>query len=442
MIQPAAVAPVARVAPQFNDGELLKGLRLLSLPMGVKDVVTIYGSLYGGDVFSPKSNFLHAHMTAAMLDQGTLKRDKFAISALLESVGARLSFSSDDYRVSFAARCLKADVPLVIELLAEQLREPAYHQRDLASFKKRAVGNLKREDEDTDTRARMAFSQLIYPPAHPNYIPNTDDQITAIEQLKRRDLQTFHDRHYGLGSLLIVATGDIDRDVLEEGFRERFGDWKMVQLTPPALDDCRGNRELSMTEEIVTMEDKTSVDLIMGMVVGLDREHPDYLPLFMGSYVLGGNFAARLMTTVRDEAGLTYGVGSSIGGADDGKDGYWAIHGTFAPDLLSAGKKATLVQFDKWLKDGVTAEELSAKKTTFTGTFRVGLATTRGMASTILGILERGKQLAYIDEYVDEINAVTLEEVNAAIRKYIRRDNLIQVAAGTIDQAWKPLGSS
>lgn len=439
---PGAVAPVTRVAPQIDDGEVLKGLRLLTLPMGVEDVVTIYGSFYGGDVFSPQSNFLRAHMTAAMLDQGTRKRDKFAISALLESVGARLSFSSDDYRVSFSARCLKADVPLVIELMAEQLREPAYNQGDLTSLKKRAVGNLKREREDTDARARMAFSQLIYPPEHPNYIPSTDDQIAAIEQLKRRELQTFHGRHYGLGSMIMVATGDIDRQVLEENLKERFGHWQVVQLTPPSLDNCRGSRGLAMIEEIVTMEDKTSVDLIMGMVVGLDREHPDYLPLFMGSYILGGNFAARLMTTVRDEAGLTYGVGSSVAGAEDGKDGYWAIHGTFAPNLLSAGKEATLVQFDKWLKDGVTAEELSAKKTTLLGTFRVGLATTRGMASVILGILERGKELAYIDEYVDEINALTLKQVNAAIRKYIRRDNLIQVAAGTIDQAGKPLGST
>jgi zinc protease len=154
------------------------------------------------------------------------------------------------------------------------------------------------------------------------------------------------------------------------------------------------------------MPEKTSVDLTMGFVIGIDREHSDYLPLSVASYILGGNFSARLMSTVRDEQGLTYGIGSGISGAMNRKDGYWITHGTFAPALVAKGRASALTQIEKWIKEGVTADELEVKKNTLNGSYKVGLATTSGMAATILDILERGKEITYIDDYSEEINAV------------------------------------
>jgi len=346
-VKPTANTSSTGLASRISDGEVTEGLRLVTLPTSVAEVITIVGSLYGGDIFGPTVNDPTASITSSMLDQGTKKRDKFAISGLLEAVGARINFISDDYRVSFSASCLKDTVPLVVELLAEQLRDPAFNEADLVSLQKRVVGNLKRQGENTDYRARLRFSQLLYPPDHPNYMPSLEKQIADVEGITASRLRGFHDRHYGLGSLVVVAAGDVDRAVLQDRLDRHFGDWQRVKLTPPSLDECRGHRDTPPNEEVITMEDKTSVDLVLGLVVGIDREHPDYLPLNMGSFILGGNFSARLMTTVRDQEGLTYGVGSSVSGANDGKDGCWSIQGTFAPELLSKGRESVQVQLGK-----------------------------------------------------------------------------------------------
>ncbi len=431
----------AGLANRIVDTYPLDGLRLVTMPMNVAEVVTIVGSLYGGDVFSPTANDPTASISCGMLDQGTLNRNKYSISGLLESVGARISFAADDYRVNFSASCLKENVALVLELLAEQLREPAFKEADLVPLQKRTIGQLRHQNESTDYRARVRLSQLLYPPEHPNYIPPIDTQIADIERIAPPDLREFHSRHYGLGSLLVVATGDIDHRELEDNLVRYFKDWQQVSITPPALDDCRGLRDQPSVKEVVSMEDKTSVDLIIGQVVGIDREHPDYLPLNMGSYILGGNFSARLMAVVRDEEGLTYGVGSSVRGASNGKDGYWLIQGTFSPELLEKGVASVQTQLDRWVKEGVAPEELSLKKITLTGNYIVGLATTSGMATAMLDILERGKNITYIDEYVDKINALTLEEVNKAIGRYIKPGKLTTVAAGSIDHNMRPVSS-
>ena len=430
------------IEQRLSDGEVAPGLRLITLPMGIQDVVTIVGSFYGGDIFSPTENQATADVTVAMLDKGTRSRDKFEIGALLEAVGAAVRFSSDDFRVNFSARCLKSDLPLVIELLAEQLMEPAFHEEDLASLKKRILGNLKRQLESTDEQARIAFSQLLYGPRHPNYIPGIESQIAEVEALTIEDLAAFYRQHYGRGSIALVATGDLDRAELEQHLAAQLGSWSQVDIAPPSLDDRRADLTAPGREKFVTLQEKTSVNLLLGMAVGIDREHPDYLPLVVATFILGGNFSARLMTTVRDKAGLTYGIGSSIGGAGEGKDGFWAIHGTFAPPLLATGQAATLEQLDLWLGDGVIAEELAAKKTTITGSYQVGLASTKGMAGAILNVVERGRDLSYLDTYPDEIRALELDQVNGVIGRYLDRDRLVLVAAGSIDEKGEPLAAA
>ena len=427
------------LADRMTSGEVAPGLRLVTMPMGVPDVVTIYGSLYGGEVFNSSDNCALSDVTAAMLDKGTRQRDKFAISGLLESVGAHISFSSDDYRVNFSARCLREHMPLVLELLAEQLREPAFEEADLESLKKRMLGNLLRDQESTHEQAQLRFSQLAYPEGHPNYTPPFDRQKADVKRLTGAQLTEFHDRYYGRGSLLVVATGDVDHSQLAEALLSGFGDWRPVQLDLPPKDRLRGHRDHPAVEEVVALPDKTSVDLILGLVTPIHREHPDFLPLYVGSYILGGNFAARLMTTVRDEAGLTYGIGTGLGGAGEGKDAFWITSGTFAPALLEAGRAATMEQITRWAESGVTAKELAAKKTTITGTFQVGLATTRGMAAAMLDVLERGLELDYLDEYPQEIMGLKLAAVNRAISKYIRTENLLAVAAGSLDDQGQPL---
>ena len=84
-----------------------EGLKTLVMPTGVKDVITFAGSFLGGSLFSPETNRQIAPITAAMMDKGTLSKDKYTISDTLESVGAELNFSSTRHHIQFAGHCLK-----------------------------------------------------------------------------------------------------------------------------------------------------------------------------------------------------------------------------------------------------------------------------------------------------------------------------------------------
>jgi zinc protease len=184
------------------------------------------------------------------------------------------------------------------------------------------------------------------------------------------------------------------------------------------------------------MADKTNVSVVWGMATGLRYRDPDTLALRVGTDVLGGGFSARLMGNVRDKEGLTYGIGAGVMG-DSVRDGDWRIMANFSPALLEKGVESTRRQLTKWHEDGITADELAKRKTDLTGSYKVGLSTTTGMATTLMNTLIRGYDVTWLDEYPEKIQALKLVEVNGAIKKHVNPGKLVLLKAGTVTGAVK-----
>ena len=419
------------LAPRVTHTTPLDGLDIYSLQTGIKEVITYRGSFLGGSLFA-NDNILIPEMTGAMLDLGTKKRDKFEIGEALESVGARLGFTTGRYRVHFSGRCLKNDIPIVIELLAEQLAEPAFYQNDLKSTIQRRRAELKKQKEDTRTRAVEEFLCQLYPKGHPNFIPSLDAQIEAIEKVTTEGLISFHEDYYGLGSMKVSFVGEVDHNTIEQEIHRQFHGWREASAKREQKVDLAAKTVERASLETVHVPDKTSADLVTGHGIGIHRDHKDYYSVMMSHFILGGNFSARLMATIRDQEGLTYGIQSATGGVEESNDGYWYIWGTFGPDVLETAKESINRELCLWHENGVTIDELTAKQSTITGMYKVGLDTTAGLATRILTTVERGKELSFMDEYPNIINDLTLDQVNAAIRSYCNPDNRITVVSGTI----------
>jgi zinc protease len=422
------------LSSKIIDTEPVKGIRLLTLKRGT-GVVTMRGSMLGGDVYSTKNNRT-ADMVAAMLDQGTINMSKFEISEKLESAGARLSFFNGQARVGFSGKFLSDDTNMVIGLLADQLKNPLFSKDELEKSKKRQIAGYKRSKESTRGNAMNDMLQAFYGSDHQNSPTNPDRAIEQIKKLTSEDLKGYHSKNYGLGSMVLVVVGDVDHVKMENLIKQSFDDWKQSPLKNKE-EQKTGNKVAN--KAYVTMEDKTSTDFVVGTALGIDRYHPDYLPLYLATHTLGGNFSARLMQTVRVKEGLTYGINSALSGFGNSNDGYWMVGGTFSPKLLSKGESSTLREIKKWAEGGITQKELDVTKSTLIGGFQVGFDTTGGLAGGILNAAVVHNDLTYLDSYPNMLKSITLDQVNSAISKYISFDGLYQVAAGTIDKDGKPI---
>ena len=404
---------------KFKDSviidEPLNGLSTFVIPTQVQDVVTISGSMLGGMLFSDNNKI--PSLTSSMLDKGTRNNSKHEISNQLESIGAEISFVSSNRHINFTAHCLKSNIDIVVRLIAEQLKEPTFPEDELLTLKKRMIANLEVSKDDTKKQALINFLREIYPKGHYNRRSTIEDSINNIRSVQTNDLIHFYEQAYGLGTLKIAAAGDISNDLFSALITTHFDGWG--EQAVQQLDGCTSLNERKPSRLHKKINDKTSSDVYIGQTLDLSESNEAYLGLMMGVYILGGNFSARLMQTVRDEQGLTYGIGSTIAGCAYDTKGHWHTWGTFSPNLVDKGITSTVEEIDKWYRNGITKKELDAKKATLSGLFKVSLDTTGGIIDKVLTNAEKGRDISYLDNYTKLLNGLAKEDINHAIKKFI-----------------------
>jgi zinc protease len=420
-------AGIAEHASRFK----LAGIDVIVYPTAVKDVVTLAGTFPAGDAFAARDNVAIATLTGMMLDKGTAHRDRFAIAQALEDVGAELRFRVGKQTVSIQGKALKDDLPRLIQILAEELREPAFSPEELAKARKQLEGTLRQKMEDTDFRTRQAFLQSVFPAGHPNHTAGLDDWLAAVDAATLEQVTAFHRKYYGPSQLTLVFAGSVDNKTIQSEVTKAFSGWT------GGVEAVRGTgaAELRILRvQKIPVAQKTSVSLLLGQPTGLRYQDPDSLALRVGTAILGSGFTGRLMSTVRDQDGLTYGIGAAISD-DEFVGGTFAISATFAPALLDKGIAASRRALAQWWQSGVTEEELAARKTNLVGRYEIGLSTAAGVARTIVATVERGKPLAWLDDYPKAIEALTVEQVDAAIKKHLDPEKMVLVTAGTFEAA-------
>jgi zinc protease len=413
----------------------IDGIDVIGYPTAIKDVVTIVGALPAGDALAAADhdNVAVATLTAMMLDRGTTKQDKFAIAKKLEGVGASLRFNAQDQSLQIQARCLKQDLPVVIELIAEQLRMPAFSQSEFEKARQQFIGQMKNAVDNVQKRSAEAFKRAVFPSGHPNHEPAIDEYLSAAQTLTLDEIRVFYRKYYGPDHMTLVLVGDVNISRTQDTVASAFRGWK------GGVDYLRDAKPANSTEPqdhtiAVDVPGKTSSVLSIGQATGLRYKDPDTLPLEIGTAILGRGFTGRLMHTVRDNEGLTYSISAAVSN-NTFVDGSWQITGTFAPQLLDRGMVSTQRELQHWWADGVTGEELAARKTNLIGTYQVGLADTSGMAQTLLSTVLRGRDVTWLDQYPKAVDAVTLQQVNTAIKQHLRPEKMIVVKTGTLPKA-------
>jgi zinc protease len=429
----SAAAPASMAARGHRAATA--GIDVVTYPTHVRDVIVVLGALPAGDAMAGTGNAAVPSLAGMMLDRGTAQLDKFAIAERLEDVGATISFGVGTQSLEIRAKCLRKDLPMVLSILAAELRTPAFPAAELAKAKQQLIGSLRESLQNTGARAQEAFSRAVFAPGHPNRPHSVEDMLSAAESATLDEIKVFHAKYVGPKHLTLIFAGDVSDAAVRREVAKDFAGWKggedYLRSPPP------GTAARDVPHDIqVPLKDKPSTTMVLGQADGLRYRDPDALPLRVGTAILGQGFTGRLMGTVRDREGLTYGIGAAVS-ADSIADGAWSISATFAPTLLDHGVASTRRVLEGWWKDGVTEDELAARKQGLVGGYYVALSTTGGLASTILTSIQRGYDLSWLDGYPAAVRAMSREDVNRAIRAHLDPSTMVLVEAGSVGASAK-----
>ena len=187
------------------------------------------------------------------------------------------------------------------------------------------------------------------------------------------------------------------------------------------------------------MREKMNVDTFLAIPLALTNNHGQYHALLCGTTILGASGSSRLFLSLRGRQSLTYGAYAGLAGMADGYPGYLLASAIFSNDVFAKGRTALRNEVALWAEKGVTTSELARRKEELAGKYKVGLASTRGIAGALFGSVLAGRGVEYVDKYPAIIEALTLREVNRAIKEHVHYDLAVTAAAGSIDERGKPV---
>jgi zinc protease len=414
----------------------IEGIDVISLQTTAKGFVTVTGSMFqGGGAQSNREQMVQG-LTVEMLSRGTQKKSKIVFSEALEKRGASINISSNNGYTYFSFKCLKEDLGEVMALFAEELRLPLFDSQEFENLKKQFVGYIGQEKTDPSQQGRLSLLRRIYKEGHPNYPMGPDQRLALLDEIELNELKEYHQKYFGPASMRLVFVGDIDQKSLETGIKSNFSNWNGGMPQQELKKATNLVHTASASNEIVYIPEKSSADLLIGQYTGLANTDKEFFAFYLANSALGSGFSGRLMKTVRDNEGLTYGIGSGHGG-DQFMDGYWYVNGTFNPTLIAKGETSALREIKKWHDEGLDKQELEDIKSYRIGSYKVGLSSTQGLANSILSFVNQGKSPDYIYQYPLELDRPNLKEVNGSIKKFVDPNKLNIVKSGTLQAEQK-----
>jgi zinc protease len=394
------------------------GARVYFVESRILPMLDVQVDFAAGSMFDPAGKSGLAALTRATLDNGAGKLDETAIAEQLADLGASLGGGADTDRASISLRTLsprdKRDPAL--DILKTVVQAPLFDAAIFEREKARTIAGLKEAMTRPDSIAGKAFWAALYP-EHPYGRQATPETVAA---LTRDDLAAFHGRYYTAANASITLVGDLSRQEAE-----KIADKLLAGLppgTPAALPAVPGQPAGGLTR---LAHPASQAHIYIGLPA-IERGHPDFFPLLVGNYTLGGGgFVSRLMKEVRDKRGYAYSVYSYF--APLRQTGPFQIglqtKRSQANDAITVARDV----LDTFLQEGPSEEELAAAKANLTGSFPLRLDSNRKILDNVAAIGFFGLPLDYLDHYQAKVQAVTAADIKAAFARHVRADRLITV---------------
>lgn len=360
----------------------------------------------------------------ALLEEGTGDLDARGFAREVDELAASFGFDASADSVSVSARMLSENRDEAIALLKGAVAAPNFDQVAIDRVKGQVFSILQSDLKDPNTIAQSAFNAAAFGD-HP-YGSTLNGTAASVEGLTREDIQNAHRDTMARDRVFVSAVGDITAEELGALMDELLGG------LPEAGAAMSERVEIALEPGITVVPYETPQSVALFGHRGIKRDDPDFFAAFIASNILGGGgFDSRLMEEVRDKRGLTYGVYSYLSTRDHAE----LVVGQVASANDRVGAAIDVIK-DEWARlanEGVTQEELDVTKTYLTGAYPLRFDGNGPIANILVGMQMQGLPTDYINTRNDNVNAVTLEEINRVIKEVYLPDELHFTVVGKPD---------
>ena len=431
---------IANIKKHTEYGALPNGGKYVLLEKPTKgDKINASISLRFGDENSLTNKSEIASIVAQMLKSGTTTRSKKEISDELDRIKTDITISPGLGGIAIGINTDKQNLPAALRLLEDILRNPAF---DAAEFEKlilenKATIDANKSDPQTVASEKLAKLSTKYPKGHPAYPASSEEALAELDKVKLEDVKAFYKEFYGANHSLSSFVGELDKPVVKDFLQRTFGSWNSgakFEAIAPRHFDVQG-----VTEAINT-PDKTNAMLLGSINIRMNEQDPDYPAVFMANELLGGGafLSSRIPQRLRENEGMSYGAGSYLNSYHQYDALNWGVYAFFNPLYKGRLDSAIHQEIDKAISAGFTKDELDKSVKSLMEQRRTYLGLNNYLAQQLKNYLRDGKDLESFTKFEQQLSALTVEKVNAALRRYFDKKKLIMIYGGDFDKGKTP----
>jgi len=411
---------------------LQSGVQAALLPKKSRgEQVVLSLSLNFGTLTSLQGYDTAANYIGPLMLRGTKEKSHQEIQDILDALGATLSISSSAGSLDISILAKRDTLPKVLALTKEIIETPSFPEEELQVMLQQQITALEASKSEPQSLAMNLLARTLtpYPVDDIRATLPVEDQIGQLKEVSIDDvIKLFHEQ-IGNQSGELVAVGDFDIEsvtpLIQDAVKSLSSDVTYQRIGDSPFPDVKGARK-----KIVT-PDKKNAFYISAHQIPVGRLHPDYPALMIGNHILGGGaLSSRLADRVRQQEGLSYTVGSMYRTYAKEGHGRVMIYAISNPDNSDKVVEVINEELNKLIKDGVTAEEVSKAVESNLQSNTVSRSTDSGIAGMLGSLLAQDRDIQSTKDLEDQMKSLTPDQVNAAIRKYLKPEKLIIVTAG------------
>lgn len=421
---------------QYTEETLPNGLRLIFIPDPSLPRISFQMMVKAGGLNESKDNAGLSSLVFGVLDQGSNKRKALELADAFAQIGSEFSSQSAADVSMVSASGLSTTRSELLKLFHEVVTDPRFESSEVERRKAQHLAALQKALDQPQSYADQIYEEALFE-SHP-YARHSLGTKESLKAIGRNDLVKFYQTWVQPQNSILAVVGMIDEAFVKE-VRQVMGQWKAK--APLGSEPARPTVSEGPLFKLVTKKGLQQTQIRMGQL-GLRRKDDDFMKMRMAALILGGAFASRLNQRVRDDLGLTYSISS---GSDARLD-----RGTFEISTFTRNEKAadtireSLQVVREFVASGATQRELDAAKALMIGQFPSALETPDRLAYNLLVLRRYGVSDDYLRDFHKNVNAITLTDLNAAIKRNVDASRFRVVAyadQAQVGEALKTVGT-
>jgi zinc protease len=420
---PILPAPRAFVMPTVVCYKLANGLDVQLVEDHRVPFITADLGIKAGSTSEPKELLGLAGITADMITEGTKTKKSKEIAEEVDFIGGGLSASSefDNTLVSISALSKYSD--RMFQVLSDVVLNPSFPEDELKLKKTNIIDELAMKRSEPDFLLEERFNKVTFGNHPYSIIAPTKE---TVQRISRSDLVQFHKSEYVPNQAYLVVLGDFDLDKMKTLIDATFGkNWQ--RGAPPAVQQADMPKQHGRKIYLVDRPGSVQASIKLGNIA-ISKTDRDYFPMLVANQILGGAGNARLFLNIRENKGYTYGAYSSL--AARRERGSFDAEAEVRTDVTAPSLEEFLYELDRLRNVKVSAKELTEAKSYLAGSFQLGLESQNGLASRLLERRLYDLPDNYLETYVDNILAISADDVRRVARDHIDLDNVVICVVG------------